>query len=128
MAKRLQVILQDAEYREIQRVARARRMSIAEWVRQALASARRYEPLGDTGKKLDTVREAARQNFRPPISIRCWPRSSAVTRVASVDTDRLQLAHVSDRLTASSKTEHSVARILSFDAGFDGVPGVTRLR
>ena len=63
MPKRLQVILQDAEYREIQRVARARRMSIAQWVRQALAAARRYEPLGDTGKKLDTVREAARQEF-----------------------------------------------------------------
>ena len=38
-------------------------MSIAQWVRQALAAARRYEPLGDTGKKLDTVREAARQEF-----------------------------------------------------------------
>jgi hypothetical protein len=63
MAKRLQVILQDGEYREIQRVARARRMSIAEWVRQALAAARRYEPLGDAGKKLDAVREAARQEF-----------------------------------------------------------------
>ncbi len=63
MPKRLQVILQDAEYRDIQRVARARRMSIAEWVRQALAAARRYEPLGDPGKKLDTVREAARQEF-----------------------------------------------------------------
>jgi predicted transcriptional regulator len=63
MPKRLQVILQDTEYRDIQRVARARRMSIAEWVRQALAAARRYEPLGDSGKKLDTVREAARQEF-----------------------------------------------------------------
>ncbi|HLF11424.1 MAG TPA: antitoxin [Gammaproteobacteria bacterium] len=63
MAKRLQVILQDTEYREIQRVARARRMTIAEWVRQALAAARRYEPLGDAGKKLDVVREAARQEF-----------------------------------------------------------------
>ena len=63
MSKRLQVILQDAEYREIQRVARARRMTVAEWVRQALAAARRYEPLGDTGKKLDAVRDAARQEF-----------------------------------------------------------------
>jgi hypothetical protein len=63
MAKRLQVILQDAEYREIQRVARVRRMTIAEWVRQALAAARRHEPLGDSGKKLDVVREAARQEF-----------------------------------------------------------------
>jgi hypothetical protein len=63
MAKRLQVILQDPEYREIQRIAKARRMSIAEWVRQALSAARRYEPLGDTGKKLDVIREAARQEF-----------------------------------------------------------------
>ena len=63
MTKRLQVILQDPEYREIQRVARARNMSIAEWVRQALAAARRYEPLGDSGKKLDVIREAARQEF-----------------------------------------------------------------
>jgi hypothetical protein len=63
MAKRLQVILQDPEYREIQRIAKARRMSIAQWVRQALAAARRYEPLGDAGKKLDVIREAARQEF-----------------------------------------------------------------
>jgi hypothetical protein len=63
MSKRLQVILQDAEYREIQRVARLRRMTVAEWVRQALAAARRYEPLGDAGKKLDAVRDAARQEF-----------------------------------------------------------------
>lgn len=57
------MILQDPEYREIQRVARARNMSIAQWVRQALSAARRYEPLGDTGKKLDVIREAARQEF-----------------------------------------------------------------
>jgi hypothetical protein len=63
MSKRLQVILQDAECREIQRVARLRRMTVAEWVRQALAAARRYEPLGDAGKKLDAVRDAARQEF-----------------------------------------------------------------
>ncbi|HUO66279.1 MAG TPA: ribbon-helix-helix protein, CopG family [Gammaproteobacteria bacterium] len=63
MPKRLQVILQDPEYREIQRIAKARRMSIAEWVRQALAAARRYEPLGDAGKKLDVIREAARHDF-----------------------------------------------------------------
>jgi hypothetical protein len=59
MSKRLQVILKDPEYREIQRVARARRMSIAEWVRQALDVARREEPLGSMGKKLETVRRAA---------------------------------------------------------------------
>jgi predicted 2-oxoglutarate/Fe(II)-dependent dioxygenase YbiX len=63
MAKRLQVILQDPEYREIQRVARSRRMSIAEWVRQALTLARRREPLGDMDKKLQAIRTAARHEF-----------------------------------------------------------------
>jgi len=66
MAKRLQVILQDPEYREIQRIARSRQMSIAEWVRQALAFARRREPLGEIGKKIDTVRAAAQHDF--PVS------------------------------------------------------------
>jgi hypothetical protein len=60
MAKRLQVILQDPEYREIQRAARSRQMSIAEWVRQALALARRREPLGNVEKKLAAVRAAVK--------------------------------------------------------------------
>ena len=59
MSKRLQVILKDPEYREIQRVARSRHMSIAEWVRQALDLARRGEPTGNMGKKLETVRRAS---------------------------------------------------------------------
>jgi hypothetical protein len=62
MAKRLQVILKDPEYREIQRMARSRHLSIAEWVRQALDLARRREPLGDVGKirQLPFVKEASR--------------------------------------------------------------------
>ena len=63
MAKRLQVIIQDPEYREIQRAARSRQMSIAEWVRQALESARRQEPAGSIGKKLDSIRMAAQHEF-----------------------------------------------------------------
>ena len=66
MAKRLQVIIQDPEYREIQRMARSRHLSLAEWVRQALDLARRREPLGDTGKKLDVIRAAARHDY--PVS------------------------------------------------------------
>ncbi len=66
MAKRLQVILQDPEYREIQRMARSRQLSIAEWVRQALALARQREPVGDTGKKLAVIRAAAQHEF--PVS------------------------------------------------------------
>ena len=63
MAKRLQVILTDPEYREIQRVARSRHMSLAEWVRQALESARRQEPTGSMGKKLESIRMAAQHEF-----------------------------------------------------------------
>jgi hypothetical protein len=66
MAKRLQVILEDPDYREIQIMARSRRMSLAEWVRQALDLARRREPLGNVGKKLEVVRAAARNEF--PVS------------------------------------------------------------
>jgi hypothetical protein len=63
MAKRLQVILQDLEYRDLQRAADAQRLSIAEWVRQALAAARRREPAGNVGKKLDAVRAATRHSY-----------------------------------------------------------------
>jgi hypothetical protein len=63
MSKRLQVLLDDSELRDIQRLARAQRMSVAEWVRAALRAARRREPLGDTGKKLEVVRSAARCSF-----------------------------------------------------------------
>ncbi len=63
MAKRLQVIIQDPEYREIQRAARSRHMSLAEWVRQALQLARRQEPAGSVGKKLDSIRMAAQHEF-----------------------------------------------------------------
>ncbi len=63
MAKRLQVIIQDPEYRDIQRAARLRRMSIAEWVRQALVQARRREPSREVATKLEVIRAAARMEF-----------------------------------------------------------------
>lgn len=63
MSKRLQVILEDAEWREIQRASRAQRLTLAAWVRNALRAARRREPLGDSAKKLDIVRAAARHSF-----------------------------------------------------------------
>jgi len=63
MAKRLQVILDDPEYREIQRMARANRMTLAQWVRRALAAARRREPSIDASKKLAAVRAATRHAF-----------------------------------------------------------------
>jgi len=47
-------------------MARSRRMSIAEWVRQALELARRRQPVGDIGKKLAVIRAAAQHDF--PVS------------------------------------------------------------
>ena len=63
MAKRLQVIIQDPEYRDIQRAARLRRMSIEEWVRQALVQARRSETSREVASKLEVIRAAARMEF-----------------------------------------------------------------
>lgn len=63
MSKRLQVLLDESEWREIQRAARARRVTIAEWVRQALRLARRQEPSGDLDRKLAAVRAGARHAF-----------------------------------------------------------------
>lgn len=63
MSKRLQVLLDEAELRDIRRLAQAQHMSVAEWVRGALRAARRREPMGDAGKKLAVVRSAARYAF-----------------------------------------------------------------
>ncbi len=69
MAKRLQVILKDPEYREIRRAARARHMTIAAWVRQALEAARRQQPVGDAAKKLAAIRAAVHLNLGPAVDI-----------------------------------------------------------
>jgi hypothetical protein len=63
MSKRLQVLLDDAELREIQRTARQQRLTVAEWVRQALRAARRKVPQRDAAKKLDAIRAAAKHSF-----------------------------------------------------------------
>jgi hypothetical protein len=63
MSKRLQVLLDEPELRDIQRAARRQRMTVAEWVRQALRSARRGEPEGNPRRKLEVVRAAVRHSF-----------------------------------------------------------------
>ena len=50
-------------FREIQRAARAQRMTVAEWVRQAFRSTRRREPTPQTAKKIESIRAAARHSF-----------------------------------------------------------------
>jgi hypothetical protein len=63
MSQRLQVLLQEEELAEIRRVARRHRMTVAEWVRQALRRARRDEPAVDPRRKLAAVREAAQGSY-----------------------------------------------------------------
>lgn len=60
MSQRLQVLLDEAEFAEIRRVARRHRVTVAAWVRQALRLARRDEPSSDPRRKLAAVRAAAR--------------------------------------------------------------------
>ncbi len=63
MSKRLQVLFEDAEMREIQRVARRRRMTVAEWVRGALRSARATESGQDVRSKTEALRRSSLYSF-----------------------------------------------------------------
>ncbi len=66
MTKRLQVVLEARELAEIQRFARQQRMTTAEWVRQALRTARKSAPSADARKKLAAVRSASHHAFPAP--------------------------------------------------------------
>ena len=63
MSKRLQVVLADGEYEEIRRVAQRAGMTVSEWVRQVLRTARREIPGGDSERKVETVRAASEHAF-----------------------------------------------------------------
>ena len=63
MTKRLQVLLDDAELKEIQRIARGKRMTTAEWVRQSLRAARDSDPRSDHQQKLASVSAAVAHSF-----------------------------------------------------------------
>jgi transposase-like protein len=62
MSKRLQVLLDEEEYKEIQGVARRHRVTLAEWVRQALRQARSDHP-GAVDAKLRVIADASQHNF-----------------------------------------------------------------
>lgn len=63
MTKRMQVLVDESEYRRMQRIARRRGQSLAEWVRQALRSASREEPDRGRDKKLAAMRAATAHAF-----------------------------------------------------------------
>ena len=62
MSRRLQVLLDEQEYREIQGIARKQRVSLAEWVRQALRKAI-VNHQGTADGKLRAIIDASRHRF-----------------------------------------------------------------
>lgn len=69
MSKRLQVILSDEEYGEIQRAAERERMTVSEWVRRALARQRESQPSVDVKRKLEVIRAGAALREGPAVEI-----------------------------------------------------------
>jgi hypothetical protein len=63
MSKRLQVLLDETEFRALREAARRQGVPVSEWVRRALREARRREPRGDIDSKLRTVRVAVGHEF-----------------------------------------------------------------
>jgi hypothetical protein len=63
MTKRLQVLFDDEELRELQRIARRHRMTTAEWVRRSLRDARDADGGANTAQKLATIRNASGYAF-----------------------------------------------------------------
>jgi len=66
MTKRLQVLLDDDDLREIQRLARRQHLTTAEWVRRSLQAAREADGGSDLGQKLAAIRAAAVHAFPAP--------------------------------------------------------------
>jgi hypothetical protein len=64
MTKRLQVLLDDDELREIQRIAKRERLTTAEWVRQRLREARERQSRPDIARKLAAIHRAYKH--QPP--------------------------------------------------------------
>lgn len=63
MSKRLQVVLEDEEYEEIQRVAGRHGIRVSAWVCDTLRHAMYSEQTVETGRKLEIIRAAARHEF-----------------------------------------------------------------
>lgn len=63
MSKRLQVVLDDGEYREVERLARKQGTTVSGLVREALRALRSRLPVHDTERKLAAIRQGARHAF-----------------------------------------------------------------
>ncbi len=63
MSKRLQVLINESEYAQIQQIAARKNITVAEWVRHALREAKREEPAKSGRLKLDAVRRSLQFGF-----------------------------------------------------------------
>lgn len=63
MSKRLQVILDDRELREIRQAARRSGLTVSEWVRRAMRQAQRTTTDRDPARKLAVIRAASSHSF-----------------------------------------------------------------
>lgn len=66
MTKRLQVLLDDAELRTIQRLARRDKVTTAEWVRRRLREGAAASAKPDTAKRLAAIHAAYQQGSTTP--------------------------------------------------------------
>jgi hypothetical protein len=66
MSKRLQVLLDETEFRDLREAARRQGVPVSEWVRRALREARRREPRGDVDRKLQALQKAMQYEFPAP--------------------------------------------------------------
>jgi len=57
------VLFGDDEFEELKRIAREQGLTLSEWARQALRSARAERSQGDRARKLAAVRAAVRHSF-----------------------------------------------------------------
>ena len=63
MSKRLQVLFDEDELAELQKIARQNHMTLAEWVRQTLREARTRQPARAVALKRQAVRRAMEHEF-----------------------------------------------------------------
>lgn len=62
MAQSIQIVLDDTEFQELQKIADRQQMPVADWVRQALGLVRPRRP-STMDRKLEAVHAAARHSF-----------------------------------------------------------------
>lgn len=63
MSRRVEVVVEVEEFREVQRAARLARMSVSGWVRSALRTGLEAAAAHATNRKLEVVRAAACHSF-----------------------------------------------------------------